>query len=59
MVEITVPTTQAGYLMASELAGMRKLLRKLPARDRPELMPISKVHGKRVLEFTFPAPSPL
>jgi hypothetical protein len=59
MVEITVPATQAGYLTASELAGMKKLLRKLPARDRPELMPIGKVHGKRVLEFTFPAPSPL
>jgi hypothetical protein len=58
MVEITVPTTQAGQQMASELAGMKKLLRRLPARDRPELMPMRKVHGKRVLEFTFPAPSP-
>jgi len=58
MVEITVPTTQAGQRMPSEVAGMKKLLHRLPARDRPELMPMRKVHGKWVIEFTFPAPSP-
>jgi hypothetical protein len=58
MVEIAVPATQAAYRIASEVAGMRKLLRRLPAPDRPELLPVRKVHGKRVLELTFPAPSP-
>jgi len=58
MVEIAVPAPQAGIQMASELAGMKKLLRKLPAPDRPELMPMRKVHGKRVLDLTFLAPSP-
>jgi hypothetical protein len=58
MVEIAVPATQAAYRIASEVAGMRKLLRRLPAPDRPELLPVRKVHGKRVLELRFPAPSP-
>jgi len=58
MVEIAVPAPQAGHQLASELAGMKKLLRKLPTRDRPELMPVRTVHGKRVLDLKFPAPSP-
>lgn len=58
MVEVAVPATEAGQQMTSELAGMEKLLRRLSAGDRAELMPMRMVHGQRVLELTFPAPSP-
>jgi hypothetical protein len=59
MAMIAVPTTRRGKRTVTELGAMEKLLRKLPAGDRAELMPVHAAHGKLLLELTFPAPSPL
>jgi len=59
MAEIAVPATRHGKRTVTELAGMEKLLRKLPAVDRAELMPVHAAHGKVFLELRFRAPSPL
>ncbi len=59
LAEIAVPATRHGRRTVTELGGMEKLLRKLRAGDRAELMPVHAARGKLFLELRFPAPSPL
>ncbi len=59
MAEVVVRASRTGRHASSELAGMERLLRSQPARERAELIPKRLAGGLRVLEIKFLAPSPL
>jgi hypothetical protein len=58
MAEVAVSSGRSGRRGQSDLRGMEKLLKSLPAGHRGELIQKRLADGKRVLEIKFLAPSP-